>query len=91
MDDNWSGATNTKYSVTDLTNDQMSNKTTAAELLTSEKFYEVGSWKPDEYSTPVRVYRYRTYERVGWDGLFYNLNKETLCRIKSKDISENDR
>ena len=65
LDDNWSGATNTKYSVTDLTNDQMSNKTTAAELLTSEKFYEVGSWKPDKYSTPVRVYRYRTYERVG--------------------------
>ena len=65
LDNNWKQATNKKFLETDLTNDQMSNKTTAAELLKSEEKYEVGSWKPDKYSTPVRVYRYRTYERVG--------------------------
>ena len=65
LDDNWSGATNKKYVVTDLTNDQMSNKKTAAELLTSEEKYQVGSWKSDKYSKPNPVYRYRTYERVG--------------------------
>ena len=68
LDDNWSGATNKKCSVTDLTNDQMSNKKTAAELLKSEEKYQVGSWYPPDsytYSKPDPVYRYRTYERVG--------------------------
>lgn len=65
LDNNWIQATNKKYLVTDLTNDQMSNKKTAAELLKSEEKYEVGSWKSDKYSKPNPVYRYRTYERVG--------------------------
>ena len=65
LSDNWAYADNKKFLETDLTNDQMSNKKTAAELLLSEETYKVGSWKTDKYSTPNPDYRYRTYERVG--------------------------
>ena len=63
LSDDWAYADNKKYKETELTNDQMSNKKTAAELLLSEETYQVGavSYQGKSYA----VYRWRTYERVG--------------------------